>query len=96
MNLVEPYLKLPIRLRRAVWVWAALGLVVSALPAGASESLGMAANAGFWGLLSLLCLAPYWSALVSASPVQPTRRRANRTQARRRTLSRTGRVLLAA
>ena len=96
MNLVERYLQLPIRLRRAMWVWAALGLTVSALPATVGEVLGMAANAGFWALLPLLCLAPFWSALkpLTAMPV-PTRRRA-RTQARRRPLVRSSRVARAA
>lgn len=88
MSMLAHYQELPIRLRRAVCIWAAVGLLAASLPAGFADSFGLGAHLGFWCvLLPLLSLVPYLTVGVSpAKTTIPVRRRRAGIQARRRAL----------
>ncbi len=80
--------RLPTRLRRALWIWSSLGLLMCALPASAAASVGWLAEPAFWWvLLPCMGLAPFAISLSAPvgkkiSPV--VRRRRTGAQARRR------------
>ena len=87
MNLHARFEALPLRLRRAVWIWLALAPLSAALPAAGSEALGLLAHPAFWcGLLPLIALAPLLPGLLRelAAQRRAPRRSAPRRQARRR------------
>ena len=88
MNLHARFEALPLRLRRAVWIWLGLAPLAAALPASGSEALGLLAHPGFWcGLLPLIALAtqlaPGLLREIAAQRRTP-RRIGTRRQARRR------------
>ncbi len=87
MNLHARFEALPLRLRRAVWIWLGLAPLAAALPASGSEALGLLAHPGFWcGLLPLIALAPLAPGLLReiAAQRRTPRRIGTRRQARRR------------
>jgi hypothetical protein len=87
MNPIDRFQSLPVRLRRAVWIWLGLAPVVGLFSSVGSETVGVLAHPAFWcGLLPLMVLAPHWRQLlpVPAEPVARKRRANVRTQARRR------------
>lgn len=87
MNLHARFEALPLRLRRALWIWLALAPLSAALPAAGSEALGLLAHPGFWcGLLPLIALAPQAPGLLReiAAQRRTPRRIGTRRQARRR------------
>lgn len=87
MNLHARFESLPLRLRRALWIWLGLAPLAAALPASGSEALGLLAHPGFWcGLLPLIALTPLLPGLLReiAAQRRPARRIGTRRQARRR------------
>lgn len=87
MHLHARFETLPVRLRRALWIWLGLAPLAAALPASGSEVLGLLAHPGFWcGLLPLIALAPLAPGLLReiASQRRAPRRVGVRRQARRR------------
>lgn len=87
MTSIDRFQSLPLRLRRAVWIWLGLAPLAGLSSGLGSESLGVLAHPAFWcGLLPLLALAPHWRQLlpVAVEPVGRKRRASGRTQARRR------------
>ncbi len=86
MNLQARFEALPLRLRRALWIWLAMAPLAAALPASGSEALGLLAHPGFWcGLLPAIALAPLVPALLrDLSAQRRAPRRVARRQARRR------------
>lgn len=93
MNPSDRFQALPIRLRRALWVWLGLAPVVALFPRAGTEAFGVLAHPAFWcGLLPLIALAPHWRQLlpVAVEPVARKRLARVRTQARRRGRGRQG------
>lgn len=87
MTSIDRFQSLPVRLRRAVWIWLGLAPVVALFSNLGAESVGVLAHPAFWcGLLPLLALAPHWRQLlpVTVEPVSRKRRHTGRAQARRR------------
>ena len=86
MNLQARFEALPVRLRRALWIWLGLAPLAAALPAAGSEALGLLAHPGFWcGLLPLIALAPLTPGLLrDFTAHRRAPRRTTRRQARRR------------
>lgn len=87
MNEPTVFTRLPIRLRRALSIWACLGLLMWALPASAAVTVGWLAEPAFWWvLLPCVGMAPFaakrWPA--AEKKLTPMRRRRTGTQARRR------------
>jgi hypothetical protein len=87
MTSIDRFQSLPVRLRRAVWIWLGLAPVVALFSGMGTETVGVLAHPAFWcGLLPGIALAPHWRQLLPA-PVEPVgrkRRTVGRTQARRR------------
>lgn len=91
MSPTDRFQALPIRLRRAVWVWLGLAPVVTLFSGSGAETVGVLAHPAFWcGLLPAIALAPHWRQLwpTPAEPVSRKRRNTTRMQARRRARSR--------
>lgn len=87
MTSIDRFQSLPLRLRRAVWIWLALAPVVGLFSGLGQEAVGVLAHPAFWcGLLPLIALAPHWRELlpVAVEPVGRKRRVSGRAQARRR------------
>ena len=74
MALFDRYAALPSRLQLAVRTWLGLGIVCLLLPASAAASVGVLAQPWFWGLLPLLALLPYRTALLPQQRVAAVRR----------------------
>lgn len=86
MSPTDRFQTLPIRLRRAVWIWLGMAPLVALFAGVGAETLGVLTHPAFWcGFLPLIALAPYGRQLlpVPVAAVGPTRR-TRRTQARRR------------
>lgn len=87
MTLHARFEALPLRLRRALWIWLGLAPCSAALPAAGSDALGLLAHPAFWcGLLPLIALAPLAPGLLRelAAHRRAPRRAGTRRQARRR------------
>lgn len=87
MTSFDRFQSLPVRLRRAVWIWLGLAPVAGLFSGLGSENVGMLAHPAFWcGLLPLIALAPHWRLLFPPTQAQITRKRrtSGRAQARRR------------
>lgn len=87
MTSIDRFQSLPVRLRRAVWIWLALAPVVALFSGTGAPSVGVLAHPAFWcGLLPLMAVAPHWRQLLPAAEAQPMRKRraSGRAQARRR------------
>jgi len=96
--MLNRYRELPIRLRRALWIWPAIGLAAVPLPASLGEALGVGAQLGFWWLLLPgLALAPCLSkpGSLGLKKILPVRRKHVGVQARRRASGRLRRALAA-
>lgn len=91
MTSFDRFQSLPVRLRRAVWIWLGLAPVAALFSGLGTEDVGVLAHPAFWcGLLPLLALAPHWRLLWPAPELQIVRKRrpSGRAQARRRTRGR--------
>ena len=87
MTSIDRFQSLPIRLRRAVWIWLGLAPFVALFSGPGTETLGVLAHPAFWcGLLPAIALAPHWRQLWPAAELQIVRKRrpSARAQARRR------------
>lgn len=87
MHPIDRFQTLPIRLRRAVWIWLGLAPLVALFSGSGSETVGVLAHPAFWcGLLPLIVLAPHWRQLLPVAVESASRKRriSSRTQARRR------------
>ncbi len=87
MTSIDRFQSLPVRLRRAVWIWLGMAPVVALFTGMGAPSVGVLAHPAFWcGWLPLLALAPHWRQLlpVPVEAVSRKRRAIGRTQARRR------------
>ncbi|HWS26446.1 MAG TPA: hypothetical protein VN259_07735 [Xanthomonadales bacterium] len=98
MTSIDRFQSLPIRLRRAVWIWLGLAPFVALFSGPGTETLGVLAHPAFWcGLLPAIALAPHWRQLLPL-PVEVVgrkRRTSSRAQARRRGRGRQGERLAA-
>ena len=91
MTSIDRFQSLPVRLRRAVWIWLGLAPVAALFSGLGTEDVGVLAHPAFWcGLLPLLALAPHWRLLWPAPELQIVRKRrpSGRAQARHRTRGR--------
>jgi hypothetical protein len=87
MNPTDRFQTLPIRLRRAVWIWLGMAPLIALFSGIGAEAVGVLAHPAFWcGLLPLIALAPHWRQLLPmpTETVGRKRRTRSRIQARRR------------
>ena len=87
MTSIDRFQSLPVRLRRAVWIWLGAAPVVTLFSGMGAETVGVLAHPAFWcGLLPAMALAPHWRQLlpVPVESVGRKRRGSSRAQARRR------------
>ena len=64
MTSIDRFQSLPVRLRRAVWIWLGLAPVAALFSGLGREAMGVLAHPAFWcGLLPLIALAAQYQAL---------------------------------